>query len=923
MADLFNLLSNGQLVEKREIVEGLNPPSEFNQRLSAFFPETLYNITSDSLLYKVLYSLLGDSGLNGVKKAFLAPKLFNALSTTHFNDLDYLFSNSFQLGRLNNEIYSYDPYNEMLTSDQWTEIRRKDSDYKARSQDYMRGIQTAPSPEGMALLGRSATGYTCEVFERWQYLDDINSDEPIGYPDYGFTNSSQEFVIMPEAEKMTVSQEKKLTQVINRLKPANSICSINLAAYGLSRVPINSGTASSYNFHVQRKVVGNGPIDYSQGYNSRNNWIIQGGTATAPTMAFGQAAESITYITINTIDASSFHLGNFSTEQQNLFSHLNKPTNTYPYVAEQGISDTPDIYKMESPWITRNAGKDSLIVNGNYPVGYLADTNFPLSKPSKLFWASEEALPSMPENLDIDFGSLRPINILQFEISQKPVDFSVSFLDEATNEFEPVSYKTDLNNQTSVDYMSAGEYSWQNIALYFDNVETRKIRITFTRRTDPFPNKNSPAFPWSIEVRNLKFAHIITTVGDFIVNKGVDILGNSYETSLKEYSPERSYDGSVNTYWQSQINPSRFGVESLYFDISNEENPSFIDEIYLDPFTPECLMHIYWSNEGDPSTNNEDWDNKLWTPVPRHYLLKRGNVKLHETIRARYIKLEFTKLVPTPSRLPNSPVDLEVTYKMFPSWVESYVFQTQTIAPNDPLTETEIYKTVDPTAISIGLINPQMDKMTDETPRSIVDYIQNNRKTTVLSEYQVWRNPDTNNSEIPDVGKTIDLYPNIYSNLYQQDLLSTVKVEQIDSAYNYIRTNQDRANWIAENPIMPQILTTVATRANRARIVEEKNWPDMWFMRKCRHAYKVLRAKRAVDVGYSVAIREVIFYKRDKAVRSDSFNYVETLLDESTISINTFYQKDWKWGVPPETELSLGSAKVIEYASENFDGEAF
>jgi hypothetical protein len=127
---------------------------------------------------------------------------------------------------LNNEIYSYDPYNEMLTSDQWTEVRRKDSDYKSRSQDYMRGIQTAPSPEGMALLGRSATGYNCKVFERWQYLDDINSDEPIGYPDYGFTNSSQEFVIMPEAEMITVAQEKRLTHVINKLKPANSICSI-------------------------------------------------------------------------------------------------------------------------------------------------------------------------------------------------------------------------------------------------------------------------------------------------------------------------------------------------------------------------------------------------------------------------------------------------------------------------------------------------------------------------------------------------------------------------------------------------------------------------------------------------------------------------------------------------------------------------
>ena len=57
MANIFDLLSTGQLVEKKEIVEGLNPPLEFNQRIRSFFPEGIYNLNSDSLLYKFLYSL--------------------------------------------------------------------------------------------------------------------------------------------------------------------------------------------------------------------------------------------------------------------------------------------------------------------------------------------------------------------------------------------------------------------------------------------------------------------------------------------------------------------------------------------------------------------------------------------------------------------------------------------------------------------------------------------------------------------------------------------------------------------------------------------------------------------------------------------------------------------------------------------------
>jgi hypothetical protein len=57
MADIFTLLNNGQLIEKREIVEGLNPPVDFMDRIKDFFPEEVYNLNSDSLIYKFLYAI--------------------------------------------------------------------------------------------------------------------------------------------------------------------------------------------------------------------------------------------------------------------------------------------------------------------------------------------------------------------------------------------------------------------------------------------------------------------------------------------------------------------------------------------------------------------------------------------------------------------------------------------------------------------------------------------------------------------------------------------------------------------------------------------------------------------------------------------------------------------------------------------------
>lgn len=918
MANFFTLLSNGQLVEKREIVEGLNPPLDFMARVKEFFPEEIYNINSDSLLYKFLYSILGDAGINSIKKATLAPKLQESLSSTNFNDLDTLFSNVVQLTRLSDEIYQYDPYNQMLTQDQWAEIRRKDAWFKARAQDFMRGSNLGNTIEGLKLLGRAATGYECEIFERWKYLDDVNSDQPIGIPNYGATNAPEEFVIRPQAASITPQEQRRITEVIRRIKPGNSLYSVDTSSNALNEIPINGGTASSYNFYIQRYVTGNSLIDYS--YTQKNNWIKSGESTEAPTQAFSDRSESVIYLTVNNITSSSFHLGNFSSDQQNLFTHLQRGTNSYPYSEDQALSDTPDVYKFNSPWLFRDAGKDSFVINEHYPVGYFADEKFNLDKPTKLFWASEEKVPDEQESLDIDLGKVRPVNVLQFEICQKPIDIEVFYYDEDLEDWELVEYRTDLNNQTRIFYNNVGDYSWQNVTLYFDTVNTKDIRIVFSRRLDPFPFFNSEIFQWSIEIRNLKLAQVIAAIEDFVPNSGVDVLGNAYVTEAKTYDSAKAFDEDENTYWQSQINPSKFAVESLYFDIRQGSNPSFVDELYIDPLTPECIMHVYYS---DDDSNENNWDNKLWTPIPRHYVLKRGNFKFVETIYAKYIKIEFTKLAVTPYNTLSLPVKLDVTYRTFPSWVESYIYANPSAQINDPLNNSSLYNRVSNSATSLGLLPPRVDKLKDEVPKSIVDFIETNRKSSVLSEYQVWKNPETNKANTPILENQIILYPNAASNLYQQNLLNTVKPKLIDNRYRYSVNSEDSVNWIPENPIVAKPLVTAATKTDRSPIVEEKNWPDMWFMRKCRHAYKVIQAPRTASVGYYVAIREIKFYKRDKTAKSDAFNYRENLIDDSTIFSNTFYQKDWRWTVSPEQQFSIGSRNIVEYGAESFNGVAF
>lgn len=914
MANYLNLLTTTTSVDNKDIVEPLNAPVPIPEKIKEFFPEELYNINESSILYKFLLALLGDSGVGGMKKAFLYPRLQQALTSTHFNDLDTLFTNPFAFPRLTDEIYTLDPANELLTSDQWASVRRRDSWYKARFLDYMKGVHAGMTKEGLELLSRAATGAPAQVFERWKYLDDLVSDSPVGFPNLGNTSSRNEVVILLEKDDYNVQDQKRLSQVFGRISPANVAMTYLPASTNLIEVDINSIASSSDFFFIKRLVTGNIFSTFPDVSAKFNTWIESGVQKEAPVFAFNERQESITYPTIESASASSYHIGPFTQSQATLFAHLaDPPTRLFQFTADESFLNIPVNMEMSLPWYNRTDNVNNFVVNNYYPIGYFSGNNPLVNNPNKkVFWASKEDGPGVSEYLEFDLQVNRPINMVEFEICMKPIDITIQYLDE-NEEWQDVVLRTDIENNDKVFYNSSATYSWQNVEISFEQVSTPKMRINFYRRPDPFPFESTGIFDWSVDVRNLRFAYIMANAESFVSDTGTDVLGNSYETELASYSAARANDGNVDTFWQSQANPSKNAVESLYFDIRDGSNPSTIDEIWLDPVTPGALMHIYYSNDSDET----DWDFKLWSPISRHYILQRGNLKLPNPVTAKFIKLEFTKFVPVPypslyrNNLP------PIRYRTHPTWVVEYI---QSIEQANKVNSIKniIQSQVVNTPETLGVSTPKMTKLTDETRKSIVDFINNQTSSSILSNYEIWKPGTVQGQDV-----TTDS-PEIYLNdLFQQSLLATVNsftVQGQKIVDSNIRSSQ---SFRQERSVQAKDLLPIVSRADRTVTETEKNFPDTWFPRVCRHGYKVIEAKREFKVAYYVAIREVKFYRRNQLSAFDDDVYFETLADDNNTEINTFINGDWRYIVPTSALQLTGSNNIPTYGWESFDGVTF
>jgi hypothetical protein len=163
------------------------------------FPEEVYTKSIDSHLVRFMYALLGPAGIGWLRKNYLEARLKLEDFNIETFDLDKFYGDPLKFGRILEEVYDVDPGG-LIPRDQWEEIRAKDAQYRNRAIDFVNGARAGNTPLGMRLVARSGLGHEVEIVENYKYIYDQLSDDPIGLQKYGFSKSTNEFIVIPRRE---------------------------------------------------------------------------------------------------------------------------------------------------------------------------------------------------------------------------------------------------------------------------------------------------------------------------------------------------------------------------------------------------------------------------------------------------------------------------------------------------------------------------------------------------------------------------------------------------------------------------------------------------------------------------------------------------------------------------------------------------
>jgi hypothetical protein len=360
-------------------------------------------------------------------------------------------------------------------------------------------------------------------------------------------------------------------------------------------------------------------------------------------------------------------------------------------------------------------------------------------------------------------------------------------------------------------------------------------------------------------------------------DNGVDFLGNRYRsvvrrTDIENVSTVASPD--PNTFWYSKPNPSKFAVESLYFDVSDGlGHAQVVDRLLLDPITPNVYFNIYYSNEGVGATTEAEWENKLWTPV--FYTFKaerRQEHALPEPVTAKFMKVEFSHLQPQ-TYVPG-PFQQKLIYKKHPKWVLSYFLARFSKTTEDPNVSSRVRVVFDALSLayqyytddleSTPNIPAQLERVIEEATNDTSDMVDSD----LLDQIHFTMKPYL--SQPATLGIT------------NRTVLSELARSQIGSAtYSTEVMSYQGAN------------TTQVSSLNREALILENNYPVMFFYLTCRHKYREVEAYLADDKAYFVGVRELAFTREHYTAASDNSLYVENLGDFTNVIRNDFIEEDY------------------------------
>jgi len=218
------------------------------------------------------------------------------MENIYFSDLDYIFGGIGFLERTTSESYPYDPANDMLTSDQWDEVRVKDAWYRARIRDFFIAAGKGGTPDGIRMATIAATSVDCDIYEVWRYMDNFGLTASLGRAPVA---TRSEFVVAPHKSNLGQKELRLLKQMLTRIAPLDSIVTVNTAGLAVhTPVAIAAAAADSSYFEVQKIVTGSpiladlpAPEVMAIDLRPSEQWLLSGNPTLAPYAAFNITQE--------------------------------------------------------------------------------------------------------------------------------------------------------------------------------------------------------------------------------------------------------------------------------------------------------------------------------------------------------------------------------------------------------------------------------------------------------------------------------------------------------------------------------------------------------------------------------------------------------------------------------------------------------
>jgi hypothetical protein len=346
------------------------------------------------------------------------------------------------------------------------------------------------------------------------------------------------------------------------------------------------------------------------------------------------------------------------------------------------------------------------------------------------------------------------------------------------------------------------------------------------------------------------------------------------------------FDGnSVNSIWNGTTGLSsstRGAIGDTYISVepSISDEVSVIDKLLLDPITPGVYFNVYWSNEGEPGMTDAEWDDKLWTHIPRTYrALKRESHVFPEPVLAKYIKVEFSHL----QAQSYNPGDLArpVSYSKHPKWILDY-FLARTEAQNKgdnrllANTVSVIYDALD------LAYNYYLDDLGQEPDKPIeIDPSYESNVTQFLQN-----RGDASDQADPTTLSKINLslapyreHPSVFA---KDDYLLGQYARQAASLTPDYPVEMD-----------PSLIDSPDVRVLRNEaVVFESDYPVMFFYLTCRHKYREVIAEFSHNRAYFAGVREIAFTRENYTIANDANQYQEPAGDLTNTERNDFVRID-------------------------------